>query len=48
MKTGFIGVGEMGELMAGHIAGRGHEVYANDALPARVAGRGYATWPSPP
>jgi 3-hydroxyisobutyrate dehydrogenase-like beta-hydroxyacid dehydrogenase len=43
MKVGMIGVGEMGVLMAGHIAAKGHEVYANDIVPSRIqdaVGRG--------
>ena len=36
MKVGMIGVGEMGVLMAGHIAAKGHEVYANDIVPSRI------------
>jgi 3-hydroxyisobutyrate dehydrogenase-like beta-hydroxyacid dehydrogenase len=36
MKVGMIGVGEMGVLMAGHMATKGHEVYANDIVPSRI------------
>ena len=36
MKVGMIGVGEMGVLMAGHIAAKGHEVLANDIVPANI------------
>lgn len=36
MKVGMIGVGEMGVLMAGHIAAKGHEVYANDIVSSRI------------
>jgi 3-hydroxyisobutyrate dehydrogenase-like beta-hydroxyacid dehydrogenase len=37
MKVGMIGVGEMGALMAGHIANAGHTTYANDIAPERIA-----------
>lgn len=43
MKVGMIGVGDMGVLMAGHMAAKGHEVYANDIVPSRIrdaVGRG--------
>jgi 3-hydroxyisobutyrate dehydrogenase-like beta-hydroxyacid dehydrogenase len=36
MIVGFVGVGEMGKLMAGHIASAGHEIHANDVNPANV------------
>lgn len=37
MKIGMIGVGEMGCLMAGHMVGGGHTVYANDISAQRIA-----------
>ena len=36
MKVGMIGVGDMGVLMAGHMAAKGLEVYANDIVPGRI------------
>jgi len=36
MIVGMIGVGEMGVLMAGHMAAKGHTVYANDVVPANI------------
>jgi 3-hydroxyisobutyrate dehydrogenase-like beta-hydroxyacid dehydrogenase len=37
MIVGMIGVGEMGVEMAGHIAAKGHQVYANDVIESRIA-----------
>jgi len=37
MRVGMVGVGEMGVLMAGHMAGKGHVVHANDIVPANIA-----------
>ena len=37
MIVGMIGVGEMGIEMAGHIAAKGHQVYANDVIESRIA-----------
>jgi 3-hydroxyisobutyrate dehydrogenase-like beta-hydroxyacid dehydrogenase len=37
MQVGMIGVGEMGVLMAGHMARHGHVVHANDIVPANIA-----------
>ena len=37
MQVGMIGVGEMGVLMAGHMARKGHIVHANDVVPANIA-----------
>jgi len=37
MIVGMIGVGEMGVLMAGHVAAKGHQVYANDIIESRIA-----------
>jgi 3-hydroxyisobutyrate dehydrogenase-like beta-hydroxyacid dehydrogenase len=36
MIVGMVGVGDMGVLMAGHIASKGIEVLANDIVPSRI------------
>lgn len=36
MKVGMIGVGEMGVLMAGHIAAKGYEIQANDVVAENI------------
>ena len=36
MKVGMIGVGEMGVLMAGHMAAKGMEVFVNDVVQSRI------------
>ncbi|MEE8194514.1 MAG: decarboxylating 6-phosphogluconate dehydrogenase [Dehalococcoidales bacterium] len=37
MEIGFVGLGKMGQAMAGHLSSRGHRVVAYDASPSAVA-----------
>src|SRR4051812_17881657 len=36
MEVAIVGVGEMGVLMAGHIAAKGYRIHANDVVPANI------------